>query len=120
MANVKGRNVRIEIAATYAAAKTVTAVTLANPGVATSATHGLANDTVGYFSAVGGMAQLEGQACRVKNQATNTFELQGLNTTNFTAFTAGTFTPVATWSTLAESTSYDIGGGAAPRLQRVV
>ncbi|MBP7668704.1 MAG: hypothetical protein KA774_17795 [Burkholderiaceae bacterium] len=116
MANVKGRNVRIEIAATYAAAKTVTAVTLANPGVATCAAHGLANDTVGYFSAVGGMAQLEGQACRVKNQATNTFELQGLNTTNFTAFTAGTFTPVATWSTLAESTSYDIGGGAADKL----
>lgn len=116
MANVKGRNVKIEIAATYSAAKTVTAVTLANPGVATSATHGMANDTVGYFSSVGGMAQLEGQACRVKNQATNTFELQGLNTTNFTAFTSGSFIPVNTWATLAESTSYDIGGGAAAKL----
>lgn len=116
MANVKGRNIRVEIAATYGTAKTVTAVTLANPGVATSAAHGMANDTVGYFNSASGMAQLLDQACRVKNQATNTFELQGLNTTNYAAFTAGEFTPVATWSTLAESTSYDIGGGAADKL----
>ena len=116
MANVKGRNIRVEIAATYSAAKTVTAVTQAATGVATSTAHAMANDTVGYFTGVGGMAQLESQACRVKNQATNTFELQGLNTTNYSAFTSGSFIPVATWATLAEATSYDIGGGAADKL----
>jgi hypothetical protein len=116
MANVKGRGVRVEIAATYSSPKTVTAVTLASPGVATSAAHGMANDTVGYFSGVVGMVQLENQAARVKNQATNTFDLQGLNTTNYTAFTSGTFTPVATWSTLAEATSYSLGGGASDKL----
>ena len=62
MANGKGRNIRVEIAATYSAAKVVTAVTLASPGVATSTAHGMANDTVGYFTGVGGMAQLESQA----------------------------------------------------------
>lgn len=116
MANVKGRGVRVEIAATYSAAKVVTAVTLANPGVATSAAHAMANDTVGYWSGVAGMAQLEGQSTRVENQATNTFELQGLNTTNYSAFAAGNFTPVATWATLSEATSYSIGGGAAEKL----
>lgn len=116
MANVKGRGVRVEIAATYSAAKVVTAVTLANPGVATSAAHAMANDTVGYWSSVAGMAQLEGQATRVKKQATNTFELQGLNTTNYSAFAAGNFTPVATWATVSEATSYSIGGGAAEKL----
>lgn len=116
MANVKGRGVKVEIAATYDTPKTVTAVTQASPGVATSAAHGMANDTVGYFSGVSGMVQLEDQACRVKNQATNTFELQGLNTTNYTAFNSGTFTPVATWQTLAESTSYELGGGASEKL----
>lgn len=116
MSNVKGRGVRVEIAATYSADKTVTAVTQASPGVATSATHGMANDTVGYFHTVGGMAQLEKQACRVKNQATNTFELQGLDTTGYSAFTSGSFKPVATWSTLSESTSYSIGGGASEKL----
>lgn len=116
MSNVKGRGVRVEIAATYSGAKTVTAVTLANPGVATSTAHGLANDTVGYWTVTSGMPQLNGQATRVKNQATNTFELQGLDTTNFSTFIAGTFTPVATWQTLAEATSYSIGGGASEKL----
>lgn len=116
MANVRGRNVRVEIAATYASDVTVTAVTLASPGVATATAHGLANDTVGYFYDVVGMAQLEKQACRVKNQATNTFDLQGLNTTGYSAYTSGKFKPVATWSTLSEATSYSIGGGASDKL----
>jgi len=116
MANVKGRGVRVEIAATYGTPVTVTAVTLASPGVATSAAHGQANNTVGFWSGVSGMAQIEGQATRVKNTTANTFDLQGLNTTNFSAFTAGVFTPVATWQTFSEATSYDIGGGAAEKL----
>ena len=116
MANVKGRGIKVEIAATYSAPKTVTAVSLATTGVATSATHGLTNDTVGYWSSVVGMVQLEDQATRVKNTATNNFDLQGLNTTNYSAFTSGTFTPVATWSTMSEATSYDIGGGASDKL----
>ena len=116
MANVKGRGVKVEIAATYSTAKTVTVVTLASPGVATSTAHAMANDTVGYFSTVTGMVQLEDQACRVKNQATNTFELQGLNTSGYSAFTAGDFIPVATWATLGEATSYSIGGGASEKL----
>lgn len=116
MANVKGRNIRVEIAATYAAPISVTAVSLANPGVATSAAHGQANNTVGFFSGVAGMAQLEGQAVRVKNQAANTFELQGLNTTNFAVFTAGTFTPVATWALMPEAQSHNTGGGAGEKL----
>jgi hypothetical protein len=116
MANVKGRNVKVEIAATYGSDVTVTAITLASPGVATATSHGQANGTVGYFYDVGGMAQLEKQAVRVANQATNTFELQGLNTTGYAAYTSGKFKPVATWSTLSEATSYSIGGGAADKL----
>lgn len=117
MANIKGRGVRVEIAATYGTPVTVSAVTNAATGVATSTAHGQANNTVGYFSGVGGMAQLENQACRVKNTATNTFELQGLNTTAYSAFAgSATFTPVATWQTLAESTSYRFGGGSSEKL----
>jgi Phage tail tube protein, TTP/Ubiquitin-activating enzyme E1 FCCH domain len=116
MSNVKGRGVRVEIAATYSAPETITAITKANPGVCTSTAHGLTNDTVGYFSGVTGMVQLEGQACRIKNVTANTFELQGLDTTSFSDFTAGTFVPVATWNTMSESTRYGIGGGAGNKL----
>ena len=116
MANVKGRGVRVEVAATFATPLAITAVTQASPGVATLISHGLSNDTIGYWDSVTGMEQLERQACRVKNSASNSFDLQGLNTTNYSAYTGGNFVPVATWSTLAEATSYDIGGGAADKL----
>lgn len=118
MTTVVGRNVKLEVALTYSAAKTVTALTLANPGVATSSAHGMANGTVGYWTTTGGgMPQIEGQATRVYNQATNTFEAQSLDTTTFSAWvTGGTFTPVATWGTLSEMTNYTIGGGTADQL----
>lgn len=116
MTTAIGRGVRLEVALTFAAAKTVTAVTLASPGVATSAAHALANGTVGHWAVTGGMPQLDGQATRVYNQAANTFDLQGLNTAGYSAFTAGTFTPVATWGTLSEAIGYNIGGGQADTL----
>ena len=116
MANLRGRGISVEIAATFGTVEPCTAVTTANPGVATSASHALNNDDVGYFSTVTGMVQLEGQACRVKNKATNTFELQGLNTTAYSTFTGGDFTPAASWSVLGEATRVAIGGGAGTKL----
>ena len=106
-----GRNVRVEIATTFGTAKTVTAVTLASPGVATSTAHAMTNGTLGYWTVSAGMVQLDGQATRVYNQSVNAFDLQGLNTTNFSAFTAGTFTPATAFGTLAEAIGYNIGGG---------
>lgn len=109
-----GRNVRVEISKTEAAAKVVSAVTQASPGVATSTAHALTDGSVGYFGTVSGMAQLEGQAVRVDASAANTFELQGIKTTNFPAFTGtANFTPITVWSTLSRAASYKIGGGEA-------
>lgn len=117
MGTLVGRNVKLEVALTYATAKTVTAVTLGSPGVATSAAHAMANGTVGYWLPTGGgMPQLDGQATRVYNQSTNSFDLQGLNTSAFSAWATGTYVPVATWGTLSEMTNYTIGGGTADQL----
>lgn len=112
MTTVVGRNVRLEVALTFSAAKTVTAVTLASPGVATSSAHGMANGAVGFWTVTSGMPQLDGQATRVYNQATNNFDLQGLSTAAYTAFVSGTFTPAATWGLLSEMTNYSYGGNA--------
>ena len=95
MTTAVGRNVKLELATAFNTAKTVTAVTLASPGVATSAAHGMSNGTVGFWTVTAGMVQLDGQATRVYNQAANAFDLQGLNTAGYSAFTAGTFTPLA-------------------------
>lgn len=113
MASVpKGRNCRVEIAATYSAAKTVTAVTKAVPPVVSSATHGLAEGAIGYFETAAGMDELLGQAISVDATAAGTFNAEGLDTTSFGTFTSGTVIPVATWLTLSSATSYSIPEGA--------
>lgn len=113
----KGRNTRVEVAATYAAAKVVSAITNTSPGVATSTAHGLTNGTIGYFSGVEGMVELEDQAASVDNTAANAFDVEGLATTSFGTFSGSAdFTPVATWLTLSNSTGYTIGGGNADEL----
>lgn len=116
-----GRNVRIEISKTEAAAKVVSAVTVASPGVATSTSHALTDGSVGYFSGVEGMVQLEGQAARINAPATNSFELEGINTTSYPAFTGSAdFIPVTVWSTLSRAASYNIGGGDADKIDTTV
>jgi hypothetical protein len=113
----KGRGVTVRVANVMTAAKTVTAVTKANPGVASSAAHGLVNGAVGYFNNVTGMVQLEGQAAIVANQATGTFELRGLNTTSYSDFSGSCqFVPVSTWHVLSEVDQYSVGGGEASEL----
>lgn len=108
---VKGRGVRLEVAATYGAAKTVSEVTEADPPVATSTAHGLAAKSVGYFATATGMPQLEGQACRLEAVASNTFDLEDLDTTSYGNFTAGSFVPVATWLTISNATDINKAGG---------
>jgi len=113
MTYVIGRGVRVEIGTTEGSAKTVSAVTKANPGVATSTAHGLLTKSVGYFDTVTGMDELLGQAIRLGTVATNTFDLEGLDTSGYGTFTAGTFTPVSAFTTITPATEYQVGGGDA-------
>jgi hypothetical protein len=117
MAVQKGRNVRVEVAATYSTAKTVASISKAAPGLVTSTGHSLAEGAIGYFSGVTGMDEIEGQAASVDTTQTNTFLAEGIDTTNFGTM-SGTcsFTPVATWLTLSIATAYQIAGGEADKL----
>jgi hypothetical protein len=118
MSTQKGRNVRVEVAATYTAAKTVSTISLAAPAlVTTSVAHAMAEGTIGYFSGVTGMTEIEGQAASVDTTLASTFLTEGISTVGYGAL-SGTcsFTPVATWTTLSTSTSYQIGGGEADQI----
>jgi hypothetical protein len=100
---ILGTNAKVEVQSVLATATTVTAVTLANPGVATSAAHGFSTGDVVVFTVAGGMVELDGQACRISAVATNTFTLENLDTSTFTAWTAGTCKKVTTFSTLSSA-----------------
>ena len=115
MANIIGRGIKVEIAATYGAAINLTGISKAAQAVILTTTPPAIN-SVGFLSAVGGMAQAEGQAVRVKTVvAATSFVAQNFDTQSYSDF-AGTaqFTPVATWEPLIESTAYQQSGGDAP------
>ena len=72
-----------------AVTKTITGITQANPAVVTSASHGFTNGEQVYITNVVGMTEVNGQYFIVASAATNTFALQGVDSTGFTAYTSG-------------------------------
>ena len=72
--------------------KAVSAITQANPGVLTSASHGLSNgDEVYLYNTSGDMTEFKARNYKVANVTTNTFTLQDLfgndiDTTSYTAY----------------------------------
>lgn len=76
------------------AAKNVTGVTQATPGVMTAVAHGFNNGDWVKPSGIGGMVDLNNQTYVVKNKTVDTFELtdvygNNINTSIFDAYTAG-------------------------------
>ena len=76
------------------AAKTITAITQANPGVITSNAHGYSNGDWVFISGVVGMTQLNNNTYIVAGVTANTFTLTDLfgnavNTTGFSAYVSG-------------------------------
>lgn len=112
----KGVAVRIEVGITEGAAKDVSAVTQADPGVASSTAHGLAANSIGYFDQVDGMDELQGQAVRFSAVSTDSLTLEDLDTSDYTTFVSGKLVPITAWATLTQSTEYQFGGGEPDQL----
>lgn len=68
------------------AAKAVSVISNANPGAATSTAHAFAN---GDIVVLGNSGRLDQRVVRVANTATNSFDLEGINTTSTTLFPTG-------------------------------
>jgi hypothetical protein len=75
------------IGSAYGSALTVTTLTNANPGVATSTAHGLSNGD--YVVVTSGWSRLNNRLVRVAGVTTNTFELEGINTTDTDIYPSG-------------------------------
>lgn len=104
-------NARVEVENTVGTATAITGITNANPGVVTSAGHGLTDGDIVKLAISDGMVELNDQVVRIANSATDTFELEDLDTTNYSTYAAGTNTwqEVSAWYTLAAATSVNIG-----------
>ncbi len=111
-----GSNVKVEVEQTLGTAITITAATVANPVVITAAAHGLANGDIVKIAAPGGMVQLDKQAVRVANVTTNTFELEGIDGTAFSAWSAGTCNKVTAFQTLANAQNVSMPNPAPSKI----
>lgn len=82
--------VTLALATTYGTAKTVTALTNYDPAQATSNAHGLSDGDI--IEVTSGWAKLNQRVVRLDNPATNTFDLEGIDTSSTTSYPAGTGT----------------------------
>ena len=71
------------------ASKTISGLTAANPGVVTATSHGYSNGDHVWINSVSGMTEVNGRRFTVANKTTNTFELSGVNTSGYTAYSSG-------------------------------
>jgi hypothetical protein len=101
------------IASTYSAALTVSTITNANPGVATSTAHGLTNGAIGLVAS--GWANLNDRVVRISGSVTNAFNLENVDTSSTTRFpvggSAGTFTPITAWTQITQVMEFASTGG---------
>ncbi len=104
----------IAIASGYGASKAISAVTNANPGVATlEAAHGIA--TGEYFEVTSGWSRLTDKIVRAGTVATNDVPLEGIDTTLTSIYPAGagigTVREITGWTQLSQILSSGSSGG---------
>ena len=75
--------------------KVITGISSANPAVVTSNGHALPNGTKVSITKVVGMVEVNNGTFTVAGTATNTFQLDGINSSGFTSYTSGGVVTVA-------------------------
>jgi len=98
---------------TFAATKTISALTNANPAVATSTSHGYADDDIILLDS--GWEDATDSCYMVNQTTTNAFEVLGLNSTDTDFFAAGagvgTASLVSSWVQIPQVLSISTTGG---------
>jgi hypothetical protein len=106
---------KIYFSTTFAAAKTITAVTNANPAVATSVAHGYADNDELLFTS--GWEDATDTVFKADQLTADTFSLLGLNAANTSFYAAGagigSAQKISTWVEVPQVLSISTNGGDA-------
>jgi len=96
MSGISAQGSLLHIATGTGGAKTITAITVGNPAIVTSAAHGLADGDVVTIAAVAGTMSttLNSTSRVISNVTANTFALLDFDSTGLTYTSGGTATPV--------------------------
>ncbi len=106
----KWSSVAVSVQSALASAKTITAITKANPGVVSSTAHGYSNGDY-VLMTVQGMYQVNYRVFRVSAVATDSFSLEGEDTTNYATFSSGSCQKITFGTSLATLTNINASGG---------
>jgi hypothetical protein len=107
---------RIKIATAAGSAKTITAITKANPAVCTSTGHGLSVGTVVVITGVVGMTELNSRAFVITAQTTNGFTLGGCDASSYTTYSSGGTATVQTMTEVVGPTGWERTGTPASEI----
>lgn len=103
----------VAIASGYGSPITISAISNANPGVATAAAHGLSDGDI--IEVTSGWSKLTDKIVRVDSSSSGDFELEGINTTSTSQYPAsggaGTCREITGWTQLAQITNSTSSGG---------
>ena len=106
----KWSGVSISMQSVLGAAVDITNITKADPGVVSAASHGYANGDYVLLD-VQGMNQVDERVMRVAGQTSGTFDLDGIDTSQFNTFSSGNSKKVTFGVTIATVTQVSASGG---------
>ncbi|WP_426994454.1 phage tail tube protein [Methylomonas sp. CM2] len=98
-----------------AGAKTVTGITKANPGVAAATANGYSNGDYVLLLAQG-MKEVNNRMFRVSGAATDSFSLEGEDTTGYSTFSSGSAQKVTFGNTFSNFASVSVSGGEPDKI----
>lgn len=103
----------LEIASEYGSKKTISALTNANPAVATSTAHGLENND--YVEVSSGWGRLNDRIVKVAGADTDTFSMDGYDASNVSSNPAGTgigsVREITGWTQIPQIVDFSTSGG---------
>lgn len=113
MAAVLPDGATVFIASAYSAEKAVTAITNAKSPVVTATAHGFSNGD--FVEVTSGWGALNGRIMKISGVNTDTFKLEGIDTSNTDKFPAGaglgSVRKVNAWTQITQILSFETSGG---------
>lgn len=104
------QNVEVAVQSALGSAKTITDITKADPAVVTSAAHGLSSGDFVVFDVLG-MNKLDERIARVANSATDTFEAEGVDSSEYNDFSSGNAKEITFGTTINTLVDVSASGG---------
>lgn len=105
--------VLLSLATSYGPVVTVTGITNANPGVATATAHGFTNGDI--LEVTSGWSRLNNRLVRVAGVTANTFNVEGIDSSNVTLYPAGTgggsVRKILAWTQISQILELTSSGG---------